>query len=164
MLQLAGKSTNIHTVIYGAYIRCWPTLLMCVAHVQAANALTYNLLKRITARASARVHCPRAGGGCSGIQFSPALTYNLLKRITARALARVHCPRASGGCSGIQFSQALTYNLLKRTASASARVQCPRAGGGCSEARGCGSQRIHRHFECVQEPQSHVACESVGRS
>ena len=130
MLQLAGKSTNIHTVIYGAYIRCWPTLLMCVAHVQAANALTYNLLKRITARASARVHCPRAGGGCSGIQFS----------------------------------QALTYNLLKRTASASARVQCPRAGGGCSEARGCGSQRIHRHFECVQEPQSHVACESVGRS
>ena len=101
---------------------------------------------------------------CSDIQSSQALTYNLLKRITARALARVHCPRASGGCSGIQFSQALTYNLLKRTASASARVQCPRAGGGCSEARGCGSQRIHRHFECVQEPQSHVACESVGRS
>jgi len=77
------------------------------------------------------VHCPRAGGGCSGIQFSQALTYNLLKRITARALARVHCPRASGGCSDIQFSQALTYNLLKRiTARALARVHCPRAGGG----------------------------------
>jgi hypothetical protein len=48
MYSFFGREISLHTVIYGVYIRCWPTLLTCCLECSCLQALMEKLLQALT--------------------------------------------------------------------------------------------------------------------